>query len=228
MCLTPANVPHNDGPRLTTDNIARALLALANDRLGRAANSGTALNGEGAAAEHPENVETVSRTTGEGQSRLEEKIDTLIAKDACLEAASEQLKVLSEQHYDRCVMEPLVGQLAVVLDWAEQAHERWLLSETIPQAEGMEWLGGMVAQVFELLRIYGAEPIAAPPGTPFDPKTMIVADRTCGGEAGRQFVVESTVQIGFRRGNRIFRHQKVRVAQKNWASSSCDFTRPLD
>ena len=144
-------------------------------------------------AELHEDLHTVSETIG-----------ALYQKQECLENASRQQAMLTEEHYASHVIEPIGRQLFPMIDHATQA-----LSGRI-KANGMaELLEGLRAQLLDVLFRLGIEPIDVEEGTPFDARTMHPLGFTDSDRRARDRTVAAVLQPGFRRGKQVLRHQGV-------------------
>ncbi len=139
---------------------------------------------------------TLQRSEGAIQ-KLTEAIEAFYQKQDCLEQASERFSLLSQQHYDSHVIEPLVRCVFPLVD---------MLSEAASADNGDgDLFKAFIADLHELLATYGVEPIQAATGSIFDPKTMQPVEfaPTCNRKDDK--LVESMVRQGFRRGDRILR-----------------------
>ena len=135
--------------------------------------------------------------------KLTEAVKALYGKQECLERTSRQNTLLSEQHYQQHVIEPLVRRIFPLID---------ILSESGSGSNGNQFpnarsdiLAALAAELRELLAGYGVEPIQVADGSPFDAKIMKPVRFVTTFRSKDDKIVESMDRLGFRRDELILR-----------------------
>ena len=138
-----------------------------------------------------------------------EAVEALYGKQDCLEQTSRQQTLLTEQHYQQHIIEPLARRVFPLID---------MLAGAISGSDGqqhpngqLDLLEALTVDLHELLAGYGVEPIRATAGSPFDAKTMRPVQRVPTPRARKDKTVESMVRLGFRRGEQILRPVAVSI-----------------
>ena len=139
----------------------------------------------------------------EVQSRL---LRHLGEKQECLEHASRQQALLSDQHYAAHVIEPMCRQLFPLVD-----HIRDALASECQDPGSHQFLRALQSQLLELLGHFGVEPIECAESTAFDPSSMRPVERLETQDSRQLDTVADVIKIGFRRGSTLLRHQSVSV-----------------
>ena len=132
-----------------------------------------------------------------------EAITALYGKHDCLEQTSRQQTLLSEQHYQEHVIEPLVRRIFPLID---------ILLEAVSGSNGKlvstarsDLFEALTANLYELLADYGVEVIQTAAGSPFDAKIMKPVRFVPTLRTRQDKKIESVVRPGFRRGKRMLR-----------------------
>ena len=138
-----------------------------------------------------------------------EAVEALYGKQDCLEQTSRQQTLLSEQHYQEHVIEPLARRVFPLVD---------ILSEAVSGSSGKlvstarsDLFEALTANMFELLADYGVEPIKVAAGSPFDAKIMKPVRFVPTYRSEDDKTVESMVRLGFRRDELILRPAAVSI-----------------
>lgn len=141
--------------------------------------------------------------------RLVTQVEVLVQSDANLQHLSKVMMSLSADHFRERVVVPMTFHLAQTLDWLDRQHQSWQGHEQVPGAEAAAFLEAMRVQILEFLGVYGVEPLDAPAGSRFDPRTMKPAEGTPPMADGQVPVVESTVRLGLAWEGKAIRPQTV-------------------
>jgi len=149
------------------------------------------LNRQEVANKHTERIE--------GNARM---LQDLLDRQNLLEEASRQQQLLSQEHYEQHVIEPLTRQLCSILDLCKTELDD-------ENASSYQSLQAIHQQVLELLAVYGCEPLQSQAGQAFDPATMRPLEWHQTGWLERDRQVAESLQMGFRRGKRILRFESV-------------------
>ena len=141
--------------------------------------------------------------------KLTEAVEALYGKQDCLEQTSRQQTLLSEQHYQRHIIEPLVRRVFPLIDMLLEATSG---SDGQPHPnDQLDLLEALKAELHELLAGYGVEPIRATAGSVFEAKTMAPARLVPTYRQENDKMVESMLRLGFRRGEQILRAAMVSI-----------------
>lgn len=138
-----------------------------------------------------------------------EAVEALYGKQDCLEQTSRQQTLLSEQHYQQHVIEPLVRRVFPLIDMLLETASG-SNGEQFPNAQ-TDLLEALRVELYELLAGYGIELIRATTGSPFEGKIMKPVRFVPTPRARKDKKIESVVRPGFRRGERILRPVMVAV-----------------
>ncbi len=138
-----------------------------------------------------------------------EAVEALYGKQDCLEQTSRQQTLLSEQHYQQHVIEPLVRRVFPLIDMLLETASG-SNGEPFPNAQ-TDLLEALRAELYELLAGYGIEPIRVTAGSQFEAKVMKPVRFVPTPRAKKDKKIESVVRPGFRRGERILRPVMVAV-----------------
>lgn len=99
-------------------------------------------------------------------SLIEKSLNNLSSHSKLLENASQANMVLSDQHYEHCIIEPMVRSLFAVIDLIEDVRK------TRPEGDQAEVLDAIKAMLLQFLENYGIEIVRHKPSSPFDPQVM--------------------------------------------------------
>ena len=136
-------------------------------------------------------------------ARLSGSFQELSVRDDTLTHASRQCELLSEEHYQQHVIEPLARGLIAALDILRDANDSSPSESAYPLVEGLR------AQLESLLGQFGIEPIDVRIGAPFDPRLMKPLARVPALDASEQNTIREVRQVGFCRGDRVIRPASV-------------------
>jgi len=127
-------------------------------------------------------------------------LEAFYQRQQCMEEASRQQTLLSQQHFDRHVIEPLARQVFPLIDVLSESGSRCQCDQGCEDhSEAFQ------AELLDLLASYGIEPIHAASGSAFDAKTMQPACFMNTDQLSRDMTVKDIVRLGFRREDRILR-----------------------
>jgi len=157
------------------------------------------------------NVETLQKQLNLQLGSIEKALSNLSSHSKLLENASQTNLLLSNQHYDEHIIQPIVRSLFPVFDLIEDARKHWNHSR-----QNKELLGAISSQMGQFLATYDVHVIQHQAENKFDPKTMkpITWIPTENGQFNGH--IAESLQVGFRLGKErvlrsetvaLFRHQ---------------------
>ena len=142
----------------------------------------------------------------ESVGRLARTVEELVTAAKLLEAASAQQQLLGETHYERHIIEPMVSQLLLVMDLADE-----VLGQGESDGAWSKCVQAMCDGLEAFLQGYGVELYRTPAGGQLALKTArpIQSQVT----HRREFVgrVARSLRAGARRGDHILRVEKVAI-----------------
>jgi molecular chaperone GrpE (heat shock protein) len=134
-------------------------------------------------------------------------VEQLYQRQECLENAGRQQAMLTEQHYENHVIEPLARQLFPIVDLTERA----LSVGAGGQCSCHDVLEATRSQTLELLAYYSIAPFLATLGCPLDAKIMYPAEMRPTADPSADRTIAANIRCGFRRGQRILRPLHVAI-----------------
>ena len=141
--------------------------------------------------------QTLQESEGSIQ-KLTQGIEAFYQRQQCVEQASERLSLLSQQHYDRHVIEPLTRRVFPLMDMLSEASQN-------SEEQHSDILEAVQADLHELLAGYGVEPISVSAGGAFDAKTMQPVQLIPTHRKTEDKAIQSMIRPGFRCDKRILR-----------------------
>lgn len=147
----------------------------------------------------------------EGLSRLNKTIGQLVPAVELLESASKQQQALTEAHYERAVVEPMVAHLLAVVDLAREGRDQGGPDGDADAGPLREHLQAVSDGLEQFLGAYGVELFRTPAGTKPNRKTARPVQRHLTGAKERDGCVARTLRLGARRNQRVLRVEKVAV-----------------
>lgn len=144
-----------------------------------------------------------SAESAQQSQSVHSRLDTILDHQESLNASVSQNSVLSEQHFESHVLEPLTRRLFPVIDLIDTA-----LKQSGPPAGGepvAQTLSAAHDQLTELLAVYGVEAIDVPVGSPFVARFMHAGESRSAPNHQMVGTVASTIRRGFREGERVLR-----------------------
>jgi molecular chaperone GrpE (heat shock protein) len=155
----------------------------------------------------PAKVQTNQQQIIYSLERIEKQMDQLIAGNKLLENASQENRLLSQEHYQDHIVQPMVRSLLPVFDFVEEARNG---TSEHSNGEVQEFAEGLSIQLQQFLAAYQIEPIQHQPGAKFDPremrpvKTVSIHDKQLADRVAR------SLQAGFRCGReRLLRPESI-------------------
>ena len=145
---------------------------------------------------HNQNLQDVESSL----QKLATGLDAFYQQSQCLQQASDRLSLLSEQHYQQHVIEPLARRVFPLLDMYEEA---------LSNDKQSDLLDAFAADLYELLAGFGVEPILMSVGDAFNPSTMQPMQTVFTQQRKSDKTVASVVRQGFCCQSRILRTAKV-------------------
>ncbi len=141
--------------------------------------------------------------------KINSDMEAFYQRQNCMEQASERLTLLSQEHYQQHVLDPLARRILQLLDTVDEASSKGGAQQG--NNEESDICRAFRANLLELLANYGIEQISADQGSVFDPKVMRpvrFAPTDCG---QRDKTVESVVRHGYVSDSRVLRPAMVSI-----------------
>jgi molecular chaperone GrpE (heat shock protein) len=143
---------------------------------------------------------------------IEKQLEALILQNRLLENASKENRLLTQDHYQQCIVEPMARSLFAVFDDIEGARRRCGETEQIDSSAVCGTLDGIYIHLRQFLSIYQIEPIRHSPNSRFDPKVMRPIKVIATENKDLNNCVAVSLQAGFRwREDRLLRPESVAV-----------------
>ena len=131
---------------------------------------------------------------------IEKQNEALLKKNNLLENASKENHLLSHQHYQTHIIEPMVRLLFPVFDVIEEAINRWSITTDTNVKKFFNVLEQVRIQLIQFFMAYQIELIKYKPGIEFNPKYMKPVKIVHTGRKELGGRVAECLQIGFRQG----------------------------
>jgi len=142
--------------------------------------------------------------------RIEKQLDQLIAGNKLLENASQENRILSEEHYQDHIVEPMVRSLFPVIDLINDAKNRNMDSGKDENTGANGLTEAIFIQLQQFLSAYQIEPIQHQPGAKFDPRQMRPLKTVSTQDKRLADRVARSLQAGFRCGReRLLRPESI-------------------
>jgi len=103
---------------------------------------------------------------------IEKQLDQLIAESKLLENASRENHLLSQEHYQDHIVQPMVHSLFPIIDFINDAEDRSGEPATDRKIDTNELTGAIFTQLQQFLAVYQIEPIRHRPKAKFNPSLM--------------------------------------------------------
>ncbi|MHC4538692.1 MAG: nucleotide exchange factor GrpE, partial [Planctomycetota bacterium] len=130
--------------------------------------------------------------------RVEERLEQLNAESKLLENASRENRLLTEEHYENHVFQPMVRSLFPAFDLLDDAQNGIAERTEDSDKRTQQLIEGILIQLGQFLSAYGVERIEHKPGAKFDPaemspvKTVTTHDKRLDNRVGK------SLRAGFR------------------------------
>ena len=139
-------------------------------------------------------------------TQMRAALEALVDKQEVLEHASRQQAVLSQEHFDIHVLEPVARALFELLDFADQFAD---CDASPMRSDSFRVFGSKISSVLSAL---GLRCLGVTRGDAFDPHLMrIVSKSRLCPDARAHLLVAAVSRRGFRRGDRILRPADVEL-----------------
>jgi hypothetical protein len=120
----------------------------------------------------PTKVQTNQQQIIYSLERIEKQLVQLNAESKLLENASQENRLLGQEHYQNDIVQPMVRSLFPIVDFINDAKDR----STNPDADKKIDADGLIDAIFtqlqQFLAVYQIEPIRHKPKAKFDPRMM--------------------------------------------------------
>lgn len=141
----------------------------------------------------------------EGSHRRQaQALEAFYQQQSCMEEASRQQTLLSQQHFDRHIIEPLARRIFPLIDMISE-H----ISGSRNHANPSDAFEAAKAELVDLLESYGVELVHVVAGSDFDATTMKPVSFTHTNQPHMNRIVKTVVRPGFRRDERVLRSAMV-------------------
>lgn len=157
-------------------------------------------------------VETQQKQLNLQIGSIEKILGNLSSHSKLLENASQTNLLLSKQHYDDCIIQPMVHSLFPVIDIIEDACKSWKDGQGQANQPQIELLEAIKVQLEQFLQNYGVEVIRHQPNTQFNRQLMKPVSRVSTTDKRLDGLVAKSLQIGFRwNQQRLLRPESVSI-----------------
>jgi len=155
---------------------------------------------------------TKQKQTIYSQQNIQKQLETLISQNRLLENASKENRLLSQDHYQQCIIEPMARSLFAVFDDIENAKRRCRETGQMNSPPICDIFDGIFIHLRQFLSIYQVEPVKHRPNSKFDPKVMRPVKIIATENKDLDNCVAKSLQTGFRwREGRLLRPESVAV-----------------
>lgn len=103
---------------------------------------------------------------------IEKQLDQQIAESRLLENASQENRLLSQEHYQDHIVQPMVRSLFPIVDFINDAKDRSTDPATDKKMDADELIEAISIQLQQFLAVYQIEPIRHKPKAKFDHRLM--------------------------------------------------------
>lgn len=138
--------------------------------------------------------------------RIEEVCSSIAQKYECLEHASHRLNLLSEDHFNTRVIEPLSRDFFLIMDVIRTVVESPHVEGAAPTS-----LPGVLEQMQELLYRLGIDRVEGQVGQEFDPAVMEINELQETSDSTQDRRIARVHLPGYRLGKKVLRHLSVDV-----------------
>ena len=153
---------------------------------------------------HLENIQQL-------EQQLLEAIKSLYQRQECLERASQQQELLSRQHYDQHIIEPMARSFLPIADIIEQARKSYTDIEFIPKDDVMGLFQAIETHFIQYLSNYDIKLFRSRQGSKFNPKYMQPIRMVLTDQQEKDQTVEKSLQPGLRHDDRVLRYESVAI-----------------
>jgi molecular chaperone GrpE (heat shock protein) len=140
---------------------------------------------------------------------IKQILSDLSSHSKLLEEASKTNRTLTKEHYEQCIVEPMVRSLFPVIDFVEDGKKMWTNNEKFEE-EQIEFLELINTLVLQFLSNYGIEIIRHAPDAMFQPQLMKPVCKVSTTNEELDGCIAESLQVGFRwHRQRLLRHETV-------------------
>lgn len=146
------------------------------------------------------------------QQATEKQLEALISQNRLLENASKESHLLSQDHYQQYIIEPMARSLFAVFDDIENAKRRCRETEHMDSPPVCDVLDAVFIYIRQFLSVYQIEPVKHRPNSKFDPKVMRPVKIVVTENKDLDNRIAKSLQMGFRwQEDRLLRPESVTV-----------------
>lgn len=141
---------------------------------------------------------------------IEKQLEAVIQQNRLLENAGKENLILSQDHYQQCIIEPMARSLFAVFDDIDGARRHYSEAAQINSQAVCDSLDGIYIHLRQFLSIYQVESIRHSPKSSFDPKVMKPLKTIATDNKDLNNCIAASLQVGFRwRDNKLLRPESV-------------------
>ncbi len=157
-------------------------------------------------------IETQQKQSNFQLDSIEKILSNLSSHSKLLEKASQTNHILSEQHYEDRIIQPMVRSLFAVIDIIEDACKSWKNGQGQATQPQIELLEAIKVQLEQFLQNYGIEVVRHRQNSLFNPQLMKPVSRVSTSNKELDGLVARSLQIGFRwNQQRLLRPESVSI-----------------
>jgi len=143
---------------------------------------------------------------------IEKQLQSLIMQNTLLENASKESGLLTEEHYQQCIVQPMVRSLFPAFDEVEEAKRRSFEAGPMNSTAVCDVFDAILIHLRQFLSTYQVESIRHSPDTKFDPKLMRPVKIIATGDKTLNGCIAASLRTGFRwREENLLRPESVAV-----------------
>jgi len=157
-------------------------------------------------------IETQQKQLNFQLDSIEKILGNINSHSKLLENASQANHILSKQHYDDRIIQPMVRSLFTVIDIIEDACKSWKDGQNNTNQHQVELLEAIRAQLQQFLANYDIEILRHEPSSPFQPQLMKPVSKISTSEKELDGLIAQSLQIGFQwNQQRLLRPESVSI-----------------
>ena len=143
---------------------------------------------------------------------IDKQLQSLIVQNELLENISKENRILTQDHYQQCIIEPMVRSLFPIFDEVEEAKQRFQEAGKMNGTAVYEVLDAILIHLLQLLSTYQVTQIKHNPNVKFDPKLMRPVKIISTEDRLLNSYVAGSLRTGFRwRQDKVLRPESVAV-----------------
>jgi len=157
-------------------------------------------------------IETQQKQSSFQLDSIEKILSNLSSHSKLLENASQTNHILSKQHYEDCIIQPMVRSMFPVIDIIEDACKSWKDNQSRTNQPQVELLEAIKTQLQQFLGNYGIEIVRHKPNSRFNPQLMKPVSRVSTSNKELDGLLARSLQSGFKwNQHRLLRPESVSI-----------------